>query len=44
MTYSFASKAAYFAFQSAREVQAAFVRRWGSMLDARQRRAAEPHP
>jgi len=44
MTYSYASKAAYFAFQSSREAQAAFVNRWGSILDPRQRRAAEPHP
>jgi len=44
MTFSFASKEAYFAFQSARETQAAFVNRWGSMLDARQRQAVAPPP
>lgn len=43
MTYSYASKAAYVAFQVARDSQAAFVSRWGSMLDRRQLCAAAPH-
>ena len=44
MTYSYASKSAYFAFATARNAQRAFLGRWGSLLDERQRRCCTPSP
>jgi hypothetical protein len=42
MTYSYASKSADFAFSKGRDVQRAFLSRWGALLDERQRHCLTP--
>jgi hypothetical protein len=44
VTYSYASKVAYFAFASARKAQRAFLGRWSHLLTDRQRDSLLPPP